>query len=242
MIGLQRQLQAWVESDDDPDLQICGTQITMSLNNLEAFGMFCQLFTLVPCGYFIFLDDSTSGIATACGILILTAQLGFLFSVIVVQHCKYVSTRASAKSLGANDDSNNPELRVVEAAGVHPHEVFANAFFGARQIATVQTNERQYDEQYTKEIMTAATQRALHGENLDSDVAEYEKAKTDSFNASQSAHGAFHDSTDSRGGEMTMTDSSSEEGYTTQLFSHNDPRVPRSEPSDESSSDEGDLI
>jgi hypothetical protein len=76
MLVVQRHLHAWVESDDDPSTNVCGgTEFRMSLNNLEAFGIYCQLFTLVPCGYFLYYDDTTSKIAIGCAMVILAAQV-----------------------------------------------------------------------------------------------------------------------------------------------------------------------
>lgn len=93
MLIVQRRLCAWVESADDPDVHVCGMQVKLSLNNLEVFGIYCQLFTLLPCGYFLLFDDTTSMVAIACAIVILTAQTLFVTAVIFVQYSKYSSSR-----------------------------------------------------------------------------------------------------------------------------------------------------
>ena len=91
MLAMQLRVQPWVEREDDPTVKLCcgkclSTRLT--LNRLEEAGICCQLLTVIPCGYFIGVDDTTSSTAIVLGVWILASQGMFVLAVILVQYTK----------------------------------------------------------------------------------------------------------------------------------------------------------
>ena len=91
MFTLQLKVKPWVERPDDPRVKICCGKclsVRLTLNRLEESGLCCQLFTVIPCSYFIATGDNSSWIAGTLGVFILSSQAVFVVAVILVQYHK----------------------------------------------------------------------------------------------------------------------------------------------------------